>query len=140
MESDFSGRVIIITGGAGQVGSIVSTRWLNAGASVLVVDHRQATVDRWLTESGADKWKGRVAVLATDVTTESGANGMIEKVKIAFGQNPDTLIHLVGGFSSANVEDANAQRTWDSMIAVNLTSSFQCYRAMMPALRERNGG
>jgi NAD(P)-dependent dehydrogenase (short-subunit alcohol dehydrogenase family) len=26
------------------------------------------------------------------------------------------------------------------MIAVNLTSAFQCYRAMLPALRERNGG
>ena len=26
------------------------------------------------------------------------------------------------------------------MIAVNLTSAFQCYRAMLPALRQRNGG
>jgi 3-oxoacyl-[acyl-carrier protein] reductase len=140
METDFTGRVVIVTGGAGAVGSTVSRRWLDAGASVLVVDHRQSTIDQWLSKSGADKWNGRVAGLATDVTSESGANGMVEKAKAVFEKAPDTLIHLVGGFASGKVGDANAQQTWDTMMAVNLTSSFQCYRAMLPALRERSGG
>jgi NAD(P)-dependent dehydrogenase (short-subunit alcohol dehydrogenase family) len=140
MELDFTGRVVIVTGGAGAVGSTVSRRWLDAGASVLVVDHRQSTLDKWLDEFDTDKWKGRIATLATDVTTEAGAVGMVERARGSFGQSADTLIHLVGGFASGNVEDANAQKTWQSMMAVNLTSSFQCYRAILPALRERNGG
>jgi NAD(P)-dependent dehydrogenase (short-subunit alcohol dehydrogenase family) len=137
---DATGRIVIITGGAGGVGKTVSTRWLDAGASVLVVDHRQTTIDEWLAQSPQQKWKDRVATFATDVTTEAGARAMVEKAQTSFGKPADTLIHLVGGFASARVDDDNASRTWDSMMAANLTSAFQCYRAILPALRARNGG
>ena len=137
---DGTGRIVVITGGAGGVGKTVSSRWLDAGASVLVVDHRQATIDEWLSQSPREKWKGRVATFATDVTAEEGARAMVNEARRAFGKPADTLIHLVGGFASATVEDHNAPRTWDNMMALNLTSAFQCYRAMLPALRARNGG
>ena len=137
---DATGRVVIITGGAGAVGSTLSRRWLDAGASVLVVDHKQATIDAWLSEFSQASWTGRVAVLATDVTAEAGAKGMVSEARSSFSKPPDTLIHLVGGFAAAAVEDDDAGRTWDNMMSVNLTSAFQCYRAMLPALRERNGG
>lgn len=140
MNLDASDRVIIITGGAGGVGKTVSKRWLDAGASVLVVDHRQDTIDAWLTEVSQQSWNDRIATLATDVTTEAGANAMIDRARDKFGRPPDTLIHLVGGFAAAHVEDEKAALTWERMISVNLTSAFQCYRAMLPALRARNGG
>lgn len=140
MNLDANGRIVIVTGGAGGVGSIVSKRWLDSGASVVVVDHRQETVDRWISEFSQQRWDGRVATLATDVTTEAGAKAMVDRANTSFGKPPDTLIHLVGGFASAAVEDENAARTWDSMIAVNLTAAFHCYRAVLPALRARNGG
>jgi NAD(P)-dependent dehydrogenase (short-subunit alcohol dehydrogenase family) len=137
---DATGRVVIITGGAGGVGSTVSKRWLQAGASVLVVDHRQRTIDAWLSEFPEKSWTSRVATLAADVTTEAGAKAMVTEAHASFGKPADTLIHLVGGFAAAAVEDDTAARTWESMIAVNLTSAFQCYRAILPALRTRNGG
>jgi NAD(P)-dependent dehydrogenase (short-subunit alcohol dehydrogenase family) len=140
MDFDATGRVVIVTGGAGGVGSTVSARWLDAGASVLVVDHRQATIDAWHSEFSARKWNGRVGTLATDVATEPGARAMVSEAEKIFGKPADTLIHLVGGFGAAALEDANAQRTWDSMMTVNVTSAFQCYRAILPALRARSGG
>ena len=140
MDLDAVGRIVIVTGGAGAVGSTVSRRWLDAGASVLVVDHRQATIDAWLSEFSDKNWNGRVATLATDVATEAGAKGMVNQAEKAFGKPADTLIHLVGGFAAAAVEDADSQRTWESMMTVNVASAFQCYRAILPALRARNGG
>ena len=139
-QPDATGRIVIITGGAGAVGSTVSNRWLDAGASVLVVDHRQATIDAWLTKSTQEKWGDRVATMATDVATEAGATAMVNQAQNAFGKPADTLVHLVGGFAAAAVEDENAERTWDSMMTVNVTAAFQCYRAMLPALRARQGG
>ena len=65
---------------------------------------------------------------------------MVAAATREFGRSPDTLIHLVGGFAMAAVEDANARATWNNMISVNLTSAFQCYRAMTPVLRARGGG
>jgi NAD(P)-dependent dehydrogenase (short-subunit alcohol dehydrogenase family) len=140
MNFDATGRVVIVTGGAGAVGSTVSRRWLDAAASVLVVDHRQATIDAWLSEFSGKNWNGRVATMATDVATEAGARAMVNEADRAFGKPADTLIHLVGGFAAAAVEDENAQRTWDNMMSVNVTSAFQCYRAVLPALRARKGG
>ena len=132
-----NGRVVIVTGGAGAVGSTVSRRWLESGASVLVVDHRQSTIDEWLNGSS---WGNRVATLAADIATEAGATGMVNEAVKAFGQAPDTLIHLVGGFAAGAVEDQNAAETWNRMMTINLTSAFQCYRAILPSLRKRGGG
>src|SRR5688500_14677060 len=105
MNLDAAGRVVIITGGAGAVGSTVSKRWLDAGASILVVDHRQATIDTWLSEFSIEKQSGRVATMATDVAAEAGAKAMVNEAQKAFGKAADTLIHLVGGFAAAAVED-----------------------------------
>ena len=140
MNLDATGRIVIITGGAGGVGSTVSKRWLDAGASVLVVDHRQSTVDAWLSEFSHSTWSRRAATLAIDVADEAGARAMVNEARTSFGKAADTLIHLVGGFAAGALEDENAQQTWDRMISINLTSAFHCYRAMLPALRERNGG
>lgn len=134
-----TGRVVIVTGGAGAIGSTVSKRWLDAGASVLVVDHRQSTIDRWLAAT-PNNWGNRVATHPTDVTTEAGATQMVNEASRAFGKEPDTLIHLVGGFAMSAVEDENAPRTWESMMSINLTSAFQCYRAVLPSLRNRGEG
>lgn len=133
-------RIVIVTGGAGGVGSTVSRRWLDAGAAVLIVDHRQTTIDKWLSEFSQKSWTGRIGSIAADVATEDGAKAMVEAARKLFGESPDTLIHLVGGFASAAVEDENAASTWDNMLRANLTSAFQCYRAMLPALRTRKGG
>jgi NAD(P)-dependent dehydrogenase (short-subunit alcohol dehydrogenase family) len=75
MNLDATGRIVIVTGGAGGVGSTVSKRWIDAGASVLVVDHRQATIDAWLSEFSQKNWTGRVSTLATDHRSWRKSNG-----------------------------------------------------------------
>ena len=140
LRTDISQRVVIITGAAGGVGSTLSRRWLEAGASVLLVDHAQAAIDRWLEEFSGTSWPGRVASFAGDVTTDEGAAAMIERAEASFGEPPDTLIHLVGGFAMAAVEDENAGKVWNAMMALNLTSAFCCYRAILPSFRRLGGG
>jgi NAD(P)-dependent dehydrogenase (short-subunit alcohol dehydrogenase family) len=132
-------RIVIVTGGAGAVGKTVSRRWIDAGASVLVVDHKQATLDRWMADFPITD-RNRVATLAADVASAEGATAMVREAKKAFGREPDTLIHLVGGFAMATVESDDAPQTWERMMSINLTSAFQCYRAMLPSLRSRGGG
>ena len=139
-ETDMTGRIVIVTGGAGAVGSTVSVRWLQSGAHVLVVDHRESTISEWKSRYLDQSFTGRVATFATDVSNEAGARAMIEMAQNAFGKSPDTLIHLVGGFAMAKVADDNAVATWERMMSINLSSSFHCYRAMLPSLRERGGG
>jgi NAD(P)-dependent dehydrogenase (short-subunit alcohol dehydrogenase family) len=133
------GRVVIITGGAGGVGQVVSRRWLDAGASVLVADHAQETLDRF-RQTLSPSLAGGLATFAGDVTTEAGASAMVSEAAIAFSTPADTLLHLVGGFASAPLDAPDAPAVWTRMLALNLTSAFECYRAILPALRERGAG
>jgi NAD(P)-dependent dehydrogenase (short-subunit alcohol dehydrogenase family) len=136
-DNDMAGRAVIITGGAGGAGHKVTRRWLEAGASVLVADDAQAALDRLretlpLTE--------RLVTLAADVTTEAGAARMVAGAADAFGRSADTLIHLVGGYAFGPLDAQDAPQAWDRMLALNLTSAFHCYRALLPGLRARGGG
>jgi NAD(P)-dependent dehydrogenase (short-subunit alcohol dehydrogenase family) len=65
---------------------------------------------------------------------------MVDEAMKAFGRPADTLLHLVGGFAMGPLDSGDAVATWDRMIAMNLTSAFQCYRAILPALRGQGGG
>ena len=132
-------RVVIITGGAGGAGHTVTRRWLEAGASVLVADHTQAALNS-LSGSLPSALTDRLVTLAADVTTEAGAMQMVDEIASAFGKPPDTLIHLVGGYTMGPLDAPEAAPAWDRMIALNLSSAFHCYRAVLPALKANGGG
>ena len=139
---DFKERIVIITGGAGGVGQVVTQRWLAAGASVLVADAAQNALDNLRDACAAEVGEGvsRLATVAADVTTEQGAHDIVVDAARAFGRPPDTLLHLVGAFAVGPLDAPDAPAVWTKMLALNLTSAFHCYRAMLPSLRERGGG
>ena len=45
MEARFDGKLAVVTGGAGGMGSVVCKTLLESGASVAVVDSSQAAID-----------------------------------------------------------------------------------------------
>ncbi|MBV9849382.1 MAG: SDR family NAD(P)-dependent oxidoreductase [Armatimonadetes bacterium] len=139
---DFSGRVVIITGGAGGVGQTVTRRWLAAGASVLVADAAERALDNLRDACAAEAGEAvsRLATVAADVTTEQGAGDIVADAVRAFGRPPDTLLHLVGAFAAGPLGAPDAPAIWNKMLSLNLTSAFHCFRAVLPTLRERGGG
>jgi NAD(P)-dependent dehydrogenase (short-subunit alcohol dehydrogenase family) len=120
-------RIVIITGAAGGVGGVVVRKWLEAGARVLAVDR----------VSGEEA--ERLVWHRADLTNEPGARSMVEAAEMAFG-TPDTLIHLAGGFDMGPLDAENAVDVWEKMIAINLTTAFHAFRAVVPAFRARGGG
>ncbi|WP_025226644.1 SDR family oxidoreductase [Fimbriimonas ginsengisoli] len=128
----FENRVVVVTGAAGGVGRQVAKRWLDAGAKVVAVDRSASHLD----VLGSHE---RLATSGADLLTASGAEEMIRFARSAFGA-PDTLIHTVGGFRMGPVDAPETAADWDLMMALNAASNFHCYRAMLPSLRERNGG
>lgn len=130
-------RIVIITGAAGGVGRTVTHRWLEAGASVLAVDGSERGHEVLRAEWSGDS--ERLETLAVDLTTEEGAAAMVARAREAFGV-PDTLIHLVGGFAMGPIDGDDSVANWERMMALNAYAPFHCFRAMVPALRERGGG
>jgi NAD(P)-dependent dehydrogenase (short-subunit alcohol dehydrogenase family) len=133
MAGELAERVVIITGAAGGVGTVVTRRWRAAGASVLAVGNT--------AESLASLGSGdRFATAVADVASESGAGEMVAAAERAFGRPADTLIHLVGGFAMGPIDAPDAPKQWASMLSVNLNSAFFCYRAVLDGFRRRGGG
>ncbi len=138
-NKDKTGRVVIITGGAGGAGHTVTQRWLEAGASVLVADHTQSALDQ-LRDALPQELTEGLATLAGDVTTETGAAQMAAEAAKVFGKPADTLIHLVGGFAMGSLDAPDASQTWERMMALNLTAPFQCCRAVLPGMKAQGSG
>jgi NAD(P)-dependent dehydrogenase (short-subunit alcohol dehydrogenase family) len=135
-------RVVVITGGAGGAGERVSLRWLKAGASVLVVSYGEESLKalRAAWQSSGSPDPKRLVTLSADVSTEAGAQQMVAQARAAFGRDPDTLIHMVGGFAMGAVDAPDAPATWERMMKMNVVSNLHCYRAVLPGMRARGGG
>lgn len=134
-----AGRGVVIAGGAGGVGTTVTRRWLEAGASVLVAGGSQGSLDR-LVASLSEDLRERLTTLSVDLTSEGGAAKMAAQAEGTFGQPADTLIHLVGGFAMGQIDGPDAPAQWQAMLSANLHSNYYCYRALLPGMKRSGGG
>jgi len=125
-------RIVIVTGAGGGVGQHLVRRWLDAGVSVVAVDRTAGHLDALGTHPNLATTEG-------NLLTEEGAKEVVAFARRVFGV-PDTLIHTVGGFAMGPIDAEEGAKQWDMMLALNVTSNFHAYRAMLPSLRERGGG
>ena len=130
-ESTFriDGKVVVVTGGVGLLGTQYTTVLSEAGAHVVVAD-----VDEEKCCERADhltKHTGRSALgIGTDVTRKASVDDMIARTVAQFGRL-DVLVnnaatkspHFMAPFEDFPVED------WNQVMAVNLTGVFLCAQA-----------
>ena len=128
--SEFSSRVVLITGATGGLGAAVTQVFLDAGATV-------AAVSRPSGRAGpADS---RVLSIEADVTTTGGARSAVDAV-LAKASRVDALIHLVGGFAGGRPVSETDDATWRQMMNLNLHSAFYMTRAVLPHMIEGRRG
>jgi len=125
------GRVVLITGGTGALGSAVAQGALEAGATA-VVTYRDAR--------DIDALKGRVPAAArdrlhgaqADVTDGVSVGRLVTEVTARHGRL-DVLVNAVGGFAGGDLLGTD-ERGWDGMLSLNLRSVYLCCRAALPAM------
>ena len=129
-----SEAVVLITGGAGNIGRTVTRAVLASGARVAVPLHHKA--DR---ADALDALRGefgkRLHTFALDLTTERGAKAAVDEV-VEWTGRLDALVHLVGGYAGGMRLDATPVEVWDQMMDLNVRSAFLVGRA---ALRQMLG-
>lgn len=123
---DLTGRVALVTGGAGGIGSAVAQLLGARGASVALVDVRQAELDevvRGLTESGVRAWGG-----VADITDEEAVEELIEQATAELG-TIDVLVNNAAVGSHTLPEELEMAE-WRRVLEVDLTGSFLVARAV----------
>lgn len=124
------GKVVIITGASGGLGTVVTKAFLDNGARVVgvdrsprtrIADHPALTHFALPLESAE-----QVEKLVADVLE---MNGRI-----------DAVVHLVGGFAGGERIDQTSDETWEDMIAVNLRPAWVLARGVLPVMRQAKSG
>jgi NAD(P)-dependent dehydrogenase (short-subunit alcohol dehydrogenase family) len=139
VDQVLEGKVAIITGGAGGVGTVFGRELARRGASVVLAD---------LNSEGAEKEAAELAgqglsVIGAhlDVTDPASADAVVTRAVEELG-GVDILINgaaLMAEIPPASLVDFPLD-WWDRVMAVNVKGPLVCTQAAVPAMRKRGGG
>ena len=144
---DLSGRVVIVTGGAGLLGREYARALAEAGAHVVVADINGPDAGRLASEVTTQT---RVAALGlhTDVSDKSSVQAMVARTLSTFGRL-DALVNNAGLDPKFDAQHAGEHvnafedyplELWNQGLAVNLTGMFLCAQAVArPMLNQGKG-
>src|SRR5260370_12361065 len=112
------GKVVLVIGAKGGLGSCVTAACLEAGAGVVGVSR---------SIQAADCGHPRFSALPADLSSGAAARKVAEEAMARF-QRIDGLVHVMGGFAGgARVEDTD-DATMERMLDVNFRSAFYMVR------------
>jgi NAD(P)-dependent dehydrogenase (short-subunit alcohol dehydrogenase family) len=132
-------RVALVTGGAGDIGFATAQRLATAGVRLCLVDLDAAKVSAAAATLAAG---GAQAIhAAADVTEPAAVEAFVARTVDAF-RRVDILVNVAGGAGPRNLHqiDDIGLDDWDSVIALNLRSTFLCCRAVVPHMRRQAYG
>jgi 3-oxoacyl-[acyl-carrier protein] reductase len=129
-------RGVVVTGGAGGIGTEVARAFAAAGARVAVVDLEQARPEEVV--AGLERAERHLAIGA-DVSDLSAQDAILRRALDAFGRF-DALAHLAAVLRRRRTIDEITEEDWDVQIDVNLKATFFLNRSASRLFREQGRG
>lgn len=134
---DHTGKVAIVTGGTGALGSVIAQNLLNEGASVAIPYNSEKS--RSSVRFQAANHDNRVLLFQTDLTNEHQCGQFVDEVRKKFG-TIDYLINAAGGYvGGKQIADVSLSE-WESIIGLNLTTTFLMCRAALQVMQSKHFG
>ncbi len=137
MNIGFAGKVALVAGGAGGLGSAVSLAFLNEGATVAVPYHVEAEFTALRSAAG-----GHAAALEgnpLDIRDEAAVGRFVSDLLARHGRL-DAVVNTIGGYAGGIKLWELETKVLDTMLALNLRSGFVLARAVLPALLKQGYG
>lgn len=133
------GKVTVITGAGGAIGTATAERFARAGARLVLAE--LDPVKGAAVEAAARALGAEAHFIETDVTEPTAVERMANLAVRHFG-GIDALFHVAGG-SGRRRGDGPVDRCtiegWDWTLNLNLRSAFLCARAVLPYMLESGG-
>ena len=131
-----AGKVALISGGAGGIGSATAKLLAKEGAAVVIGDLLEdegRAAEAMIAESG-----GKALFVHLDVTSEESWRNAVQAAVSSFGKL-DILVNNAGVSHRAGVEETTSE-AWDKVMDVNVKGVFLGTQAAIPEMRKAGGG
>jgi NAD(P)-dependent dehydrogenase (short-subunit alcohol dehydrogenase family) len=145
VEKPLDGRVALITGGGGGIGSAVSLELARQGARVVVVDPGVSVEGESLEEPTAAETAGRIRAeglpaesSTVSVTDHDGLGALFEDVKQRFG-SLDVVVNTAGIVRSRKLPDT-IEEDWTSVLGVHFDGYLNVLSLALPMMVEAGYG
>ncbi len=140
---DLSGKVAVVTGGAGLLGQVFCQALSSAGANVAIIDIDKNKADQTAREIKREK-NQKVSAFACDITLPDSVSSMVKEVVNQLGRI-DILLNNAASKSSdldqffAPFENYSLQ-TWREVMAVNIDGLFLVAQNVGNQMKTQGGG
>ncbi len=127
-EGYLAGRVAVVTGGRGGIGSAICERFAAEGASVYAADIAE----------GSGETPAGVVFQRHDVTSEASALDLMARVAGEHGR-----LHVLVNAAGIEIEHTIEHTTlddWNRIFAINVTGTFLTSKHALPLMRAAEGG
>jgi 3-oxoacyl-[acyl-carrier protein] reductase len=128
---DYRGRVALVTGAAGAIGSALVSELRRRGASVVAADG--AIGKPW-----TDADLRTEALVRVNVTDRSSVRGLVARTEAQLGPI-DLLVNVAGVVSFGSAEQLS-ELEWDRVIDINLKGTFLVCQAVIPCMKKAGFG
>jgi NAD(P)-dependent dehydrogenase (short-subunit alcohol dehydrogenase family) len=137
MVDTLHGRVVLITGATGVLGSAVTREFAETQARLALTGRSGQKLEHLVAEAGLPR--ERAFAVPADVTQADSVKDMVEAVVAHFGR-VDALLNTAGGWRGGKPVGETTVEEWDGMLALNLHSAFLLSRAVVGYMVEVGWG
>ena len=137
---ELSGRVALVTGGAGGIGAAVVRSLANAGISGIAINYRKSRQEAEELAQEISRGGVKAVAVQADVQNDEQVRTAIAEIGETFGRldiviNNAGMTHWVNLADLAGLTDA----IWDEIFDVNVKGAFRCARAAAALLEASQG-
>jgi NAD(P)-dependent dehydrogenase (short-subunit alcohol dehydrogenase family) len=134
--SEFEGKVVMVTGAAGNLGAAVAASFAALGARLALLDHSAERLAR--TRDDLDL-PSPTLLLPTDLTSPDSVASAVDRTVAQF-ERVDVLANIAGGFTMGPALHETDDEDWDLMMRLNARSVFNTCRAIVPHMLRQGAG
>jgi NADP-dependent 3-hydroxy acid dehydrogenase YdfG len=136
MTPSLKGQIAWITGGGSGIGLAGAMALAQAGAHVVISGRNAATNASALASLQAI---GSAEALLLDVADKHAVKATAQQILDKHGRI-DILVTSAGTNATQRNFDVVTPEAWDDVVAINLSGLFYCVHAVLPAMRQQQGG